>query len=427
MKSIAQVVQERGLHRKPGVKFAYDPQTGIIGLIHKIEGYPMLMVLKDGEVCGAIRLSDAGLIALPEQPAILTPVSKLRTGDVAIIDAGPCFVKSVVASEPPAVVLVDLEGDEVRVTASTSTGLHIVRPVDPTKDLPALATPDLKPMGLLNRPNISPEVQVQVLHCGGLASSNFADIEHRVLADMLRGDFRKAYPTVADFFKGLSGGSVTGRMEVPGLEFSIPKVKDFPGLQLPKSIDLGAVKWCGVERVGTTGTTDVYHLIDPVPLRGAKHRSATERQVVLALEKSNQVALGREPGNPYDKNAIAVFRKDRRSRQTYQVGYVPKELAKELAPLMDVGMILQASMKTEGSLVYDECLMDVRIHVPHATKVRGISKGMGLGDVFTHPKHEGKTVAQVLFDDPGYITWMVESGFIKVSHEVEVALKKVLR
>lgn len=50
------------------------------------------------------------------------------------------------------------------------------------------------------------------------------------------------------------------------------------------------------------------------------------------LEPGDTVFLARDPGNAYDSNAIEA-----RLRQGYQIGYVPREDAREMAPLLDRG------------------------------------------------------------------------------------------
>lgn len=47
--------------------------------------------------------------------------------------------------------------------------------------------------------------------------------------------------------------------------------------------------------------------------------------------------LEREPDNPYDKNAIFVKQEFKKSGHCVVLGYVPKKLAAEFAPLMDQG------------------------------------------------------------------------------------------
>ena len=51
------------------------------------------------------------------------------------------------------------------------------------------------------------------------------------------------------------------------------------------------------------------------------------------------LALKREPGNPYDTCAVAVF--DPHGRQ---IGYLSSKVAETIAPLMDGGMRIQAEV-----------------------------------------------------------------------------------
>jgi hypothetical protein len=49
------------------------------------------------------------------------------------------------------------------------------------------------------------------------------------------------------------------------------------------------------------------------------------------------VALVREPNNPADRNAVQIWD----PRQNAQVAWVPRELAKQLAPSLDRGTVFQ--------------------------------------------------------------------------------------
>lgn len=51
--------------------------------------------------------------------------------------------------------------------------------------------------------------------------------------------------------------------------------------------------------------------------------------------KENKIALIREPQNKHDANAIKVIAISLPERHTKMLGYVPKDLAAQLAPLMD--------------------------------------------------------------------------------------------
>jgi uncharacterized tellurite resistance protein B-like protein len=50
------------------------------------------------------------------------------------------------------------------------------------------------------------------------------------------------------------------------------------------------------------------------------------------LRSGQTVFLARDPGNQYDSNAIEI-----RLREGFQIGYVPREDAREIAPLLDQG------------------------------------------------------------------------------------------
>ena len=58
------------------------------------------------------------------------------------------------------------------------------------------------------------------------------------------------------------------------------------------------------------------------------------------------VRLAREPENPHDGNAIAVYAEGARRK----AGYVPKGYAKRLAPLLDAGAeIVAVSVRGSGA------------------------------------------------------------------------------
>ena len=67
---------------------------------------------------------------------------------------------------------------------------------------------------------------------------------------------------------------------------------------------------------------------------------------VTADSVGEPIFLRREYANPHDKNAIAVYLKS-----GVQIGYMPKDYAKEVAPMIDAGARHDASIKkvlTEG-------------------------------------------------------------------------------
>lgn len=68
------------------------------------------------------------------------------------------------------------------------------------------------------------------------------------------------------------------------------------------------------------------------------HRGAGD--FIQRMKIGAGLALKREPANQYDKNAIAVMWGSR------PLGYLPRGVAAELAPLMDKGMPVKAAKGT---------------------------------------------------------------------------------
>lgn len=78
------------------------------------------------------------------------------------------------------------------------------------------------------------------------------------------------------------------------------------------------------------------------------NRDGSSRQAHARLvRKGDPLRLRREPENPYDANALAVEFVDKDDR-TYQLGYVPRGLASVLAPMVDAGAKLEASVIRAG-------------------------------------------------------------------------------
>jgi hypothetical protein len=70
-----------------------------------------------------------------------------------------------------------------------------------------------------------------------------------------------------------------------------------------------------------------------------KNDDGSSRQAFLkTCSSGDPLVLKREPKNKYDRNAIAVF------RGTDQLGYLSKEVAEELAKVMDSGKKLTAEI-----------------------------------------------------------------------------------
>ena len=69
------------------------------------------------------------------------------------------------------------------------------------------------------------------------------------------------------------------------------------------------------------------------------------------------VTLEREPNNQYDTNAIQVVVHIKPITKKTVIGYIPKELARELSRVIDIGVQLKASlMQIIGGYSYKETL-----------------------------------------------------------------------
>ena len=70
-------------------------------------------------------------------------------------------------------------------------------------------------------------------------------------------------------------------------------------------------------------------------LRGMNFRPLVAQSIVMELEEGNELLLEREPNNPHDFNAIKVL--DPTTGE--HLGYVAREVSRDLAPELDSGMI----------------------------------------------------------------------------------------
>lgn len=67
-------------------------------------------------------------------------------------------------------------------------------------------------------------------------------------------------------------------------------------------------------------------------LRGAQFRSAEDREHLKSLGAGDELEVKRDADNKYDANAIGLW------HGGHHLGFVAKEVAEEIAPLMDEGM-----------------------------------------------------------------------------------------
>jgi hypothetical protein len=75
------------------------------------------------------------------------------------------------------------------------------------------------------------------------------------------------------------------------------------------------------------------------------NQDGTSRQALIRLVSvGEQLSLVREPHNPFDHNAIALLAAEGKA-QGKQLGFVPRSLAAVLAPLLDEGLQLSATIQ----------------------------------------------------------------------------------
>lgn len=104
------------------------------------------------------------------------------------------------------------------------------------------------------------------------------------------------------------------------------------------------------------------------PLMGVNFRGPEIRNLVSALQIGTTLYLERDPNNEYDANAIKVMLPDpdgENGGEDIFVGFVAKEVAEELAPLLDSDYTATATiisflgpikphMEIEAVLMHDE-------------------------------------------------------------------------
>lgn len=77
-------------------------------------------------------------------------------------------------------------------------------------------------------------------------------------------------------------------------------------------------------------------------LRGVNFRPIEAKAIVNQFEGGESLVLVREPGNQFDPNAIQVLDPETQ----IHLGYVAKEVAQELAPLMDEGLMFTCTVES---------------------------------------------------------------------------------
>jgi len=101
-------------------------------------------------------------------------------------------------------------------------------------------------------------------------------------------------------------------------------------------------------------------------VKGVSQPHIQENVKVFACKDIGSFALVREPNNPHDPNAIAV------KLGKLHLGYVPREIAKDLAPQMDLGIRFIAFFeKRNESPFYDTVGFTIRIEEVEPIKSQG--------------------------------------------------------
>jgi HIRAN domain len=80
-------------------------------------------------------------------------------------------------------------------------------------------------------------------------------------------------------------------------------------------------------------------------LKDRQGRKFREERICKYVKFGSQMVLTREPDNPKDENAILVNLPVRGGAHMLDLGYVPKELAAQIAPRMDAGEQFKATFR----------------------------------------------------------------------------------
>ncbi|MBW2017764.1 MAG: HIRAN domain-containing protein [Deltaproteobacteria bacterium] len=100
-------------------------------------------------------------------------------------------------------------------------------------------------------------------------------------------------------------------------------------------------------------------------VRGVSQPHIQENVKVFACKDIGSFALVREPNNPHDPNAIAV------KLGNLLLGYVPKEIAKDLAPQIDSGIrFIGFFEKRNESPFHDTVGFTIRIQEVEPVEIR---------------------------------------------------------
>ena len=87
-----------------------------------------------------------------------------------------------------------------------------------------------------------------------------------------------------------------------------------------------------------------------IKLAGVTFGNCQENIRKFGRKETGSYSLVREPDNPYDKYAITIY------CQEYQLGFIPKEKAAELAPLLDSGKHYEAQFVQQNTSTFSDAV-----------------------------------------------------------------------
>lgn len=92
---------------------------------------------------------------------------------------------------------------------------------------------------------------------------------------------------------------------------------------------------------------------------GLSYRLTPAKMETVAGETPLQVKLVREPGNAHDSNAVAVHIIEK-PYENFHIGYLSREVAKEIAPRLDAGMEIVEAWLLDVDLIESKGQLKVK-------------------------------------------------------------------
>ena len=93
---------------------------------------------------------------------------------------------------------------------------------------------------------------------------------------------------------------------------------------------------------------------------GLSYRVTPAKMEELASETPLKCSLVREPDNNHDANAITVVIKEK-PYENFHIGYIGREVAKELAPRLDAGMEIVEAWLLDVDLIESKGQLKVKV------------------------------------------------------------------